>query len=394
MSSCQRPFAAIVATVLLTPLMAQAATPDANLTIDVATHDMPGMPGGAVARGAMKLFGGGQQTQYGMAQHPALPGNYLDIALRTKVQPGGNAEQAVPDALKLGSMLPLRSAPTAARSHNEGSSHNDISGGAGDATTTRILLYWGCGSDVRPGQPREIRITTKDRTVKIDGTLEERYTAETGISATPSVATWPNKTHGKQVPDSASLVGSHRITGAGVPDSLAFTLQQSQDFMPRLQLAGVGSLADGMTWNWQPVARAKGYFLTAVGNREDAIVMWSSSEVPGAGMGTVGYVNDTTAARWLKEKVVLGPGVQSCKMPREAFAGGSGMLSMVAYGPDTLLTASPKDPEWIVRVRTKSTAMAVMGMDGMAGPSMSPQETGKEALKKSATGLLRGLIGR
>ncbi len=224
--------------------------------------------------------------------------------------------------------------------------------------------------------------------------MEERYSATPGISATPTVATWPNKQNGKQVPDSASLVGAHHVTGVGVPDSLRFELQPAHDFMPKLQVTGTGSLADGMTWNWQPVARANGYFLAAVGSRDDALVMWSSSEVAGAGMSTVGYIDDARAARWVREKVVLGPTVQSCAMPREAFKGGNAMLSMVAYGPERLLAQGPKNPEWTVRVRSKSTAMVTMGLGDMAGQSVSPQESGKEALKKSAKGLLKGLIGR
>lgn len=394
MHSYRKRITAVAMTAIIAPAFIQTASAtDADLYIDVATHDMPGMPGGAVTRGAMKLFGGSQAT-YGMAQYPAMPGQYLDIALRNKARPGGNAEQAIPGGLKLGQNLPLRSEPAAAPTPTSpGNDINDIAGGANDSTT-RILLYWGCGAEVRAGQPREIRITTHDRKVKIDGTMEERYSAEPGIGAAPTVATWPNKEHGKQVPDSASLVGAHRITGAGVPESLRFELQQTHDFMPRLQLSGDGSLADGMTWNWQPVARANGYFLAAVGSRDDALVMWSSSEVAGAGMSTIGYIDDAKAARWVREKVVLGPKVQSCAMPREAFAGGNGMLSMVAYGPEGMLAAAPKNPEWVVRVRRKSTAMVPMGVGDMAGQSAAPQETGKEVLKKSAKGLLKGLIGR
>lgn len=368
-----------------------ASAAPADLSIDVATHDMSGMPGGAVTRGAMKLFGGNAPAPtYGMTQYPGMPGQYLDIALVNKARPGADAEQAVPEGLKLGPSLPLRPTPVPP------SPETDISGaGIGDGngdSTSRILLYWGCGTEVRPGQPREIRITTRNGKVTIDGKMmDERYQASSSVSAGPTVATWPNKVHGKQVPDKASLVGGHRVTGAGVPDSLRFELQQVHDFMPTLQVAGKGSLDDGMTWNWQPVDRANGYFLTAVGTRNDATVMWSSADVPDAGMGLIGYVDDARVARWIREKVVLAPQVQSCAMPREAFAGGSGMLSMVAYGPERHLQDAPKNPKWNVRVRTKSTAMVPMGM---GGAGVSTPEGRKEALKESAKGLLKGLLGR
>ncbi len=130
---------ALALTAIMAPAFLQTASAaDADLFIDVATHDMPGMPGGAVTRGAMKLFGG-NQASYGMAQYPVMPGHYLDVALKNKARPGAPAEQAIPVGLKLGQNLPLRSEPAASAPTGSGNSMNDIAGGAGDSTT-RILL--------------------------------------------------------------------------------------------------------------------------------------------------------------------------------------------------------------------------------------------------------------
>ncbi len=79
------------------------------------------------------------------------------------------------------------------------------------------------------------------------------------------------------------------------------------------------------------------------------------------------------------------------------------MVQMVAYGGDsTIQQPRPADapagwaPEWQVRVRNKSTAMLVPGMEGMAVPDARDvaEETGKDQVKRAARGLLRGILGR
>jgi hypothetical protein len=76
------------------------------------------------------------------------------------------------------------------------------------------------------------------------------------------------------------------------------------------------------------------------------------------------------------------------------------MLQMIAYGPESNLAWPPKPanpktpwtPEWNVRVRTKSTAMAMLGMPvGANADEDAPQDAqpGESKAKK----LLRGLFG-
>ena len=189
-----------------------------------------------------------------------------------------------------------------------------------------------------------------------------------------------------------------------MPESLEFELQQAADFMPKIALTQSGELASGLTLGWQPVDRAKAYFLHGLSLQDKTIVIWSSAEVPDAGSGVVDFLTGGQIDRWLKEKVLLPPSTTSCAIPKGIFAGSTGeatppMLSMIAYGPETNLAWPPKpadpkqpwNPEWNVRVRTKSTAGAILGMDG-GGPQAQPQQKPEESTgKKLLKGLLRNL---
>ena len=87
--------------VLSIPAASRSATtgkPEAELYIDVATHAMAGMPEmGGLGRAAMGLFGGGGgSNSYGMTRFPALPGQYLDVALRNTLNPGRAGNRVMP----------------------------------------------------------------------------------------------------------------------------------------------------------------------------------------------------------------------------------------------------------------------------------------------------------
>ena len=397
--------AAIAGCALALPASSQSATngtPEAELYIDVATHSMPGMPQlGGLGRAAMGMFGGG--NHYGMTRFPAMPGKYLDVALRNTLNPGGEAVDQGPDGLRL-KQLPLL-APKAAPREGDGAPGGIADGQVPDSTT-RILVYWGCGTEVRQGQPKVIEITTRDGKVAVSGSLEGRYAPDRAVRTGPDTALWPNERDKRSVPEGASLAGEHVIRGERVPESLKFTLGETQDFMPKIQLAATGDLASGQTWRWQPVRGARGYFLHAMGARGKELVLWSSAETPDAGMGVVDYLTNAIVDKWIKEKVLLAPSTTSCAMPGGIFAGSGGgdaaggMLRMIAYGSESHIAwpprpADPKepwDPEWNVRVRTKSTAMAMLGMDMSAAREQEAEDAKPaEAPVKS---LLKGLLRR
>ena len=184
--------------------------------------------------------------------------------------------------------------------------------------------------------------------------------------------------------------------------------------MPKIALDSQGELGDSIQLKWQPVDRARGYFLHAMAMQDERnFVVWSSANVPGAGMELVNYLPGSNIEKWLKQKVLLAPATTRCAIPQGIFKptgksenGGMAALNMIAYGPETNITwperpADPKQPwkpEWNVRVRTKATTTAMLGMDlsGMSSdPGASPdgqQPDEKEGKgKKLLRGLLRGL---
>jgi hypothetical protein len=372
-----------------------------QLYIDVATHDMAGMPAmGGLGRMAMGMFGGKGQASYGMTRMPAMPGQYLDIALYNGSNPAPEASQAIPAGLRLGSSLPLLPPPATRPPASAGGDGRAIADG-GDHSS-RILVYWGCGTEVRAGQPREIRITLKNGKADISGSMPQgRNAPERAINPGPEYALWPNERNRKQVPDGASLVGAHQVSGPGVPASMHFDLERMQDFMPKIALSSSGGGAAATNWSWKPVDRATGYFLSAMGQKDDAIVMWSSAEMPEPGTGLMDYLPEATVAKWINERVLLGPQVNNCAIPRGIFGDGAGVTQMIAYGPERNIAWPPRPasskaawkPEWNVRVRTKSTAFAPMGMGNIGnadrGEGSAPADEGKPVKK-----LLRGLLGR
>lgn len=405
------PLALAAALLVALPASSAPSGPPTQVWIDVATHHMAGMPDLGALGGLAKMMGGagnGGALHYPDTRWAAGSGKYLDIALLNRLNPGVAAEQQVPAGLGLGSALPLLPPTRPLSDHDQDRTARVPEQKPGDAQM-RMLFYWGCGDQVRPGQPREFSFKMKDGKVETSGDPQQgRYAPDRDIHPDPSYALWPNIQARKRPPANASLVGAHRITGPGVPESLQFELQRSADFMPPIALSSSGTAATGIQLSWQPVDQAQAYFLHAVGQRGQDMVVWSSAEVPDAGQGVMHYLTGAVLGRWLKEKVLLPPATTRCTVPAGIFGDdGAGMLNMIAYGPETHLAWPPKpadpkqpwDPEWNVRVRTKSTAGAILGMDfsgmqdidaqdGQPAQQRKPEEsTGKKLLK----GLLRNL---
>jgi len=164
---------------------------------------------------------------------------------------------------------------------------------------------------------------------------------------------------------------------------MRFTLGERQDLMTAIRLQTQGALTDSIQLSWLPIPRAHAYHLHAMGMAGQDMVLWSSADNGDAGLGLFDYLTESTSARWVKDKVLLSPETTECAVPQGIFAGGQGaeagggaMLRMIAYGPESHLSHpvkpanAPKNwqPEWTVRVRTKSQTMAMLGMDmsGMA----------------------------
>ncbi|WP_457020674.1 hypothetical protein [Luteimonas sp. A611] len=378
---------ALALSVAALPASAQAA--QTELHIDVATHTMPGMPGlGALGRlsGAM----GGANASYGMARYPGMPGRYMDVALHNRAAPGTPARQAVPKGLQLGDSIDLLPPGNASSATSDATAHTAV-GQAGDGTF-RIRYYWGCGEQVRAGQPSEFTVTVRNgKPVTAGRAMVPRQVPQAGIASAPRFALWPNPSARKAVGGKASLVGSHTVTSEALPASLQFELDRDHDFLPELKLRSEGDAARGHTLSWDAVDGARAYFIHGTAADGETIVMWSSSEDGYAGQELMDFLPENLISQWTGKRTLMGADARSCRIPPGVFAGngnGTPMLQMIAYGNDRTLAR----PDGSVRVRTKSTAMLMPGL-GASAPGTATDAV-KPTAKDAAKGLLRGLLGR
>lgn len=196
-------------------------------------------------------------------------------------------------------------------------------------------------------------------------------------------------------------------------DGFRFALPAAQDLMPPLAIvqADAGGAA---RLRWAALPQARAYFLMAMGQKdgeEGHMVIWTSSELPDSGFGLLDYQTNAAVDRWLRDKVLLAPASTECTVPRGIFAEGGAMLRAIAYGSELNLAHPPRpsdpkqawEPQWAVKVRVKSTAMAMLGLDtdeqrepaaaAEAGPKKDESPGLLPKLPKPGD-LLRGVLGR
>ena len=163
-------YLALSATLLALPAASQQGkTPPTNLFIDVATHNMAGMPdmGGMLGGlgGFMARRMGGADTSkptYPTARHAGLTGQYLDIALHNTLKPGVEAQDLIPSGLNLGKSLTLIPVEP---SHSE---KGESTPGKVPDIEVKISEYWGCSATVRPGQPKVATFKVKGGNKTVD----------------------------------------------------------------------------------------------------------------------------------------------------------------------------------------------------------------------------------
>ncbi|MBK7658277.1 MAG: hypothetical protein IPJ28_03595 [Betaproteobacteria bacterium] len=359
---------------------APAKTPVANYWMDVATVNVS-IPGVEEAT-EMPLIGGMIGNFFGGSKLGMVPGKWLDLALYTRQKPAGTSgNHAIPPGQNMGASLPLEPVPkpqpggTAPDTKPEDVERQKPKG--------RLLLYWGCGEAVRPGQPKILDMATAGP-MDFAKFFVGRYAPERGATSEPGRAIWPNERDRQRVPKDASLRGDHAISGEGVPPSLKFAIGEPQDFMERMNLAAPGDPKGPLLASWNAVPTARAYFLSAVGGNGEDMLLWSSSELPEAGLGLMDYLSNSQIDQWVKEKVLLPASTQKCAIPTGIYGqAGGAMLRGIAYGNELNLLHPPRpadpkllaawNPEWSLRVRVKSTTMSMLGQE--AAPARQEKKT-------------------
>ncbi len=400
--------------------------PVAQAWIDVATFAGMGMGMGMGAEAnpmaaIAGMLGGGRSgsNTFGLTKAGSA-GRYVDVTLYSSRNPNlAEALQAVPQTTQLAPTLklvaPEQQGPPVPTDDTVDQPEYERPKG-------KMLLYWGCSESVRAGQPRVVDFATA-APADFQKFFIARRATQRGAHSTAGRPQWPSRDDTRPVPNGASLVGEHGFTGQGVPEGFKFSIPAMQDLMPAIDLAQ--READGaMQLEWKVLPTARGYFIAAMGAREGAgrggdsaeMVFWTSSEQPDTGMGLVEYQTNAAVDRWLKEKVLLEPSVTRCAVPKGIFGEGA-MLRMIAYGSELNLAHPPRpadpkiawEPQWAVKVRVKSVASTMLGMDmnemtgsgrGQQATEAAREEANKDPAKKEESmmpkplDVLRGIFGR
>jgi len=222
-----------------------------------------------------------------------------------------------------------------------------------------------------------------------------------------SYGEWPNgKTNGSMGFDGgSSLVGAHAIKANYSPD-IAFSLDQNQDFLAPIAVSGNARDTQGaVPLAWSPIARAKGFVVTAVGGGQDTVVMWTSAQSQTAWMGFAPqYLTARDLDTLVAQKTVLPGTAAGCTVQAEVVSSAQGLMyGITAYGGDTTLSYPPRpaDPnvpwniQWETKVRYRSSTGGMLGHDMGMGvgdqAADTPQQTGDQGKKKKSS-LLGNMI--
>jgi len=344
----------------------KAKTPVTQYWVSVATQNMsiPGMP----QEGMSGLQGMIIGKMAGVGPKKSL---LLQLNSPRALPSGPEATHDIPPGLNMGKTLPLlipeREKPARVGEEPERKA---------EKPKVRMLFYWGCGEAVRPGQPKVL--DTEKMSMPEFG---KAMSGRTGSGQTPpsqrsgrTYAEWPNQKDRQDVPKSSSLSGDHFIHGNYMPD-IRFAVGERHDFMAPVEFTSVtGGLTDSIRFQWKKIPTAIGYFAMAMGHNEKTgeTILWSSSDAQDPGYGLMSYLSPADVNRFIRDKVVMGPEVTSCSVPKGIFKEANGAaLQFIGYGDELNIAypPKPKDPKisheyiWAVKLRNKSTGMLPIGMD-------------------------------
>jgi len=362
-----------------------------------AGMSMPGMP--AMAAGMM-----GPRGQ---------SGRNLLLQLGSQQAASGEpkAEQDIPPGMNMGPMLPLVTPRREPAVRGERTMPEGMEKPRG-----RMLVYWGCGANVRPGQPVVIDFASVAEGRTPPNLVSRRVAHPSGpaFGRSRTYGDWPNRDQARPdapraVPESASLRGNHVIKGNYSPE-IQFALDR--DFLDRVELS-----ASGNSVRWNAIPNATGYFATVNGAQsENEIVFWTSSEVQEMGGALMDYLPPAEVARLVRDKVVMEPKTVECTVPGEVLQkAGTPFFNFIAYGEEANFAQPPRpqdprvpwEPRWTAKVRFKSTASLLLGESGgqsrqparqerpqaeQAQPAPQPQPAPDPV--QEGVNVLRGIFGR
>ncbi|MCM8612497.1 hypothetical protein [Accumulibacter sp.] len=361
-TSALLPLAAALASAGIVPV-AMAAPVSYEMTL--STHS--GFAGGGGMSGMLGMMSGRGGSVSRM----------MDLRLTSPVDLAGGAaaEHIVPEAMRIGPVLPLRGER---RGKGEGSAADDQGG--------KLLLYWGCSASVPAGQPEVIDLRTLDSRVSPEVAAMARHSrqgkggADGGESLPPRTLWWPQgDPSGGSVPADASAVGEHLVRTSFMPQEIRYALDQQMDFLEPMHLrAGSGSLSAAIPLQWAALARARGYNLNAVGAaNEREVIIWMASR---------------------NQPPMLPSSQNTCTIPAGIFAKTQGaMLMGEALGPTRSFAHPPqkagerKPPIWTARVRVNSFDAALLGMGDMGREAAG--DAAADSLVPGGATIMKGLKG-
>lgn len=388
--------AACAATLLSATALSQSAAPGpVRYAMDAAT--MSGMA-------AMSGGGGGMGAIMGMMRGgPPQAVRMLDIhhGAGTAV-PKPEADHFMPAGAGLGTSVRLLPPPT-----------GEASGEASfERPSGRLLLYWGCGERAQPGQPVVIDFAKVARGQVPPGLfmagvdLPEDW--RIGIANSRTYTRWPHGQDSKTLPASASLLGAHRIT-ANYSKEISFNL--AEDFMPPLEARTSAAAGGASQLSWKGLEKATGYYAWAIGAKDTGrgsqpteMVWWASSREQAFGGPLWDWISPAGVRKLIAAGTVMPPEQRDCTIPAEVIkaSGEAIMVNLQAYGPQADFAYPPRpadarkpwNPEWIARVRFRSSTMLSPAMEAAMAESMGEARSGTaEEPAKPLKPKCRGLKG-
>ena len=393
---------ALSGTLAVAPVLSQGQEqrPVARYTMDAGTLSgmaamaQGGNGGGRGLGGLMTMMRGGNQTAH-------------ELVLRLgsgRAAANPAADHFMPAGAGLGPSVPLITPPPAERGRDVPEER-----GQQEMPRGRLLLFWGCGEHAPAGQPIIIDFSRMARGEVPAGLYAQGLDLPDDWSVMVSNSTtygdWPNSRSTQTLPANASLLGAHRVAGNYSPE-MNFVL--AEDFMPALNPSGTDMASGATRMRWTNLEKATGYYAWAIGaGRNDRdMVWWTSSRTQAFGGPFADWISPSTARRYVEAGQLMAPGTTECIIPAEVKQQGGDalMTSLYAYGPqaDFSYPARPRNapaswrPEWIARVRFRSMAMMIPGMDmggGEASNSEAAPADQPPALPRCRGGL-RGLAER